>query len=100
LSDSELFRLERYNAMRLRLEAIDSRTPEFQKQYVTGPEGFVPSQAEIDAFGRALEGVRNDGPTPQGPVNTFDNPGGLKGSCLCLMLSLPPDFNAAPGRAV
>ena len=76
LNDSELFRLERYNAMRSRLEEIDPRNRELQKQYVTGPEGFVPSQAEVDALGRALESARSSGPMPQGPVNTFNNPGG------------------------
>ena len=76
LSDSELFRLELYNSMRSRLEEVDPRNRELQKQYVTGPEGFVPSQAEVYALGRALEGARSGGPTPPAPVNTFDNPGG------------------------
>ncbi len=47
--------------MRSRLEEIDLRNPELRKLYVTGPEGFVPSQAEVDALGRALAGARSGG---------------------------------------
>lgn len=79
LSDPELFRLELYHRMRSQLEEVDPGNPELRKEYLTGPEGFVPNQADVDALGQALRGARSGRPAPQGPVNTFDNPGRPRG---------------------
>ena len=76
LSDPELFRLERYNVMRSQLQEIDPENPELRKEYLTGPEGFVPTEADVDALYQALKDARSGRSPPQGPVNTPDNPRG------------------------
>jgi len=75
LSDPEVFRLELYEVKRSQLEEIDPGNLELQRQYLNGPGGFLPTDAEVDALVRALQDARSVRPTLQGPVRTFDNLG-------------------------
>lgn len=70
-----MFRLELYEVKCSQLEEIDPGNRELQRQYLNGPGGFLPTDAEVDALVQALQDARGVRPTLQGPVNTFDNPG-------------------------
>ena len=79
LSDAEVFRLEVYGKLRSRLKEIDPENPALKKPYLTGRGGFVPTEADLQALGQVLDDAHSRRPPPQGPVNTFVDPGGPKG---------------------
>lgn len=66
LSDPELFRLELYEVKRPQLEELDPGNLELQRQYLNGPGGFLPTDAEFDALVRALQDARSVRPALQG----------------------------------
>ena len=76
LSDAGVFRLEVYGRLRKRLKEIDPENPALQKSYLTGRGGFVPTEADLEGLGQALDEAHSRRPPPQGPVNTFADPGG------------------------
>ena len=95
LSDAEVFRLEVYGRLRKQLKEIDPDNPALQKSYLTGRGGFVPTEADLEALGQAYDDVHSRRSPPQGPVNTFADPGGPENSSDA-QVSKPTEWDIKP----
>ena len=72
----EVGRVGRFSNLRSQLQEIDPGNPLLQT--LADPRSYVPTEADIEALGRALDDAHSRRPPLQGPVSTFDNPDQLE----------------------